>query len=70
MTLSPGIMTEILEAAEDQEITTTEVEGIMSGVFNSLITAMVIMGMMNMFIKAINPPKEIAEDLREIAEVL
>lgn len=70
MTLSPGIMQDILEAAEDQEITTTEVESIMGGVFNSVIAGMVVLGMMNMFIKATNPPKKIAGELREIAEVL
>ncbi len=70
MTLSPGLMKEILETAEDGSITTAEVENVMSGVFQSMISAMVIMGMMNMFIKATNQPKNIATDLRKIAEVL
>ena len=68
--MSPGLMKEILETAEDGSITTAEVENVMSGVFQSMISAMVIMGMMNMFIKATNQPKNIATDLRKIAEVL
>ena len=68
--MSPGLMKEILETAEDGSITTAEVENVMSGVFQSMISAMVIMGMMNMFIKATNQPKNIATDLRKIAEIL
>ena len=70
MSLSPGIAQEILEAAEDQVITTTEVANIMSGVVNSAITGMVIVFMATAFIKATKPPKKIAEEILEIAEEL
>ena len=70
MGLSPGIAADILEAAEDQEITTSEVTSMMTGVFGSAIVGMVMVFMATAFIKAVNPPKKIAEEILEIAEEL
>ena len=68
MSLSPGIAKNILEAAEDLEITNSEVTGMMTGVFGSAIVGMVMVFMATTFIKVANPPKKIAEEILEIAE--
>lgn len=70
MVLSPGIALDIIEAAEDQVITTSEVESMMTSVFNSGIAGIVVVSMMAMFIKAVNPPKKEAKEMMEIAEML
>ncbi len=70
MGLSPGIALDIVKAAEDQEITTSEVESMMTGVFNAGITGMVLVFMATQFVKATNPPKKTGEDIMKIAEML
>ena len=68
MSLSPGVVVDILEAAEDQEITTPEVAGMMTSVFSSAIVGMVVVFMATAFIKVTNPPKKIADEILQIAE--
>lgn len=68
MSLSPGVVEEILVAAEDYEITGSEVTSIMSGVISAAVTGMVIVFMATAFIKATSPPKKIAEEILELAE--
>jgi len=68
MSLSPGTVQEIFEAVEDQEITSTEVAGMMTGVFGSAMVGMVMVFMATAFIKATKPPKKVAAEILEIAE--
>jgi len=70
MSLSPGIAKNILEAAEDLEITHAEVTSMMTGVFGSAMVGMIMVFMATAFIKVANPPKKIAEEILEVAEVL
>jgi len=70
MSLSPGIAKNILEAAEDLEITNSEVTGMMTGMFGSAIAGMIIVFMATAFIKVAKPPKKIAGEILEMAEVL
>lgn len=68
MSLSPGIVQDILVAAEDNEVTSSEITGIMGGVVSAAISGMVMVFMATAFIKATKPPKKIAEEILEIAE--
>ncbi len=68
MSLSPGIVQEILVAAEDNEITGAEITGMMSGVISGAVTGMMVVFMVTAFIKATNPPKEEAREILRIAE--
>jgi len=70
MSLSPGIAKNILEAAEDLEITNSEITGMMTGMFGSAIVGMIMVFMATAFIKVVNPPKKIAGEIIEMAEVL
>jgi len=70
MGLSPGVVKNLLVAAEDLEVTNSEVTGIMTGIFGSAIIGMVMVFMATAFIKVANPPKKVAEEILEIAEVL
>lgn len=69
MSLSPILGAEILESGLDGQIETAEVENLMQGVFSSAITGMVVMFSAKMFIKALNPPKQEAEEIIELAEL-
>lgn len=68
MSLSPGVVEQILEAAEDSEITGSEVTNIMSGVITGAVTGMMVVFMATAFIKATSPPKKIAVEILEMAE--
>ena len=67
MSLSPGIVKDILVAAEDNEITGSEVTGMVSGMISGAVTGMMMVFMVTAFIKATNPPKEEAREILEIA---
>lgn len=59
----------VISAAADGELTTSEISDAMWGVFNSALFGAIMVFSTKMFIETINPPKKIAQELTEMAEV-
>ena len=68
MSLSPGIVVDILEGVESDGLSGSEVTDIVSGAVGGAITGMVLVFMATAFIKATNMPKKYATEVLDLAE--
>jgi len=72
MTLPVSAIADIGEALEDTEITQQEAEGLLVGVFDSLIAGIVLAFGMSMMVKAVGKGShavELVEDVEEVGGV-
>lgn len=70
MSLSPGTAVDILRAAEDGSIQTSEVSALLTSMLNAfIVTSMVVMGI-TAFNSLTNPPMEEQKELLELARAI
>jgi len=67
--LSVGFGLQMREALEDEEITTSEVRGMMTTVFNTALSGVVLAFGMAMFIKATGTKPAFVEEIQQVQAV-